>query len=492
MPLTAEERQFARQTTPDMAYFFTFLFLATAYVTPDVLFGPLGPYHLEIVFAAFAILASIPSLESAGLLKLPQTYAALGVCFAAVVSIAAGGWLGGIPQICYSLLPVVAGFFLAAVNCRKKWHFVLIVVAMFLGSAYFILRGAIDLHAGNLVSPFLYSKDVVPRLRGLGTVNDPNDLSQVMVSLIPLTFLWRSKSRIANVFLIGIPVAILLCGLYLSHSRGASIALMIMIVLSLRKKIGTVPAVVLAGSLFLAVLAVGWGGGRDVSIDTGEGRLGAWSEGLQYVKAHPLVGIGYSQFGDVYGITAHNSVVVCVAEIGVPGFLCWVLFLFSTFRFTLRLGAAPKELAQPDQQAGESPPIVSASQLWAAKRAAAAPGLLQLETGLQAPAAAGWSRAVILDRETTTLPPEELRRIAQLMTISLTGYLAAGWFLSRAFNIWLFVYCGMACAVVRMAAESGVQIPTDRPGFLLRWSACIGVILLLAVYIILRIHNVVG
>ena len=475
-----------------MAYLFTFLFITTAYITPGVLFGPLGPYHIEIIFAVLAILASIPALGSSGLLRMPQAYAALGICLAAVVSIAAGGWLGGIPKICYSLLPVVAGFLLAAVNCRKKWHIQLIVLSLFVCSVFYIVQGAMALHSNNLLSDYLYSKEAVPRVRGLGTVNDPNDFAQLMVSLIPLTFLWRSKSRIANVVLVGVPIAVLIFGMYLTHSRGSSLALTAMIVVALRRKIGTIPAAILAGGLLAGVLAAGWGAGRAVSIDSGEGRLDAWSAGLQYVKAHPLVGIGYSQFGDVYGITAHNSVVVCVAEIGVPGFLCWVLFLFSTFRISIPLSTAQELREEQGRDAGRGPPVLSASDLWAAKRAIAPPAAMQLDTGSASPAVAQWGRATLVAPVVSTIPPEELRRIARLMTVSLTGFLAAGWFLSRAFNIWLFMYCGIVCALLRAASENGVTIPRDRPVFLLRWSLYIGILLLLAVYIILRVHNVVG
>jgi O-antigen ligase len=475
-----------------MAYFFTFLFITTAYITPGVLFGPLGPYHIEIVFAVLAFLASIPSLGSSGLLRFPQTYAALGICFAAVVSIAAGGWLGGIPQICYSLLPVVAGFFLAAINCRKKWHIQLIVLSLFVCSVFYIAQGVLALRSNDLHSAYLYSNEAVPRVRGLGTVNDPNDFAQMMVSLIPLVFLWRSKSRIANVILVGVPIAVLIYGMFLTHSRGSSLALTAMIIVALRRKIGTIPAAILAGGLLAGILAAGWGAGRAVSIDTGEGRLDAWAAGLQYIKAHPLVGIGYAGFGDVYGMTAHNSVVVCAAEIGIPGFLCWVLFLFSTFRISVPLGSTEKLTEAQGQDAGRGPPVLSASELWTATRALATPAAMQLDADAASPAIAQWGRANLVAPIASTIAPEELRRIARLMTISLTGFLAAGWFLSRAFNIWLFLYCGIVCALLRAANGSGIQIERDPPSFLLRWSAGIGVLLLLIVYILLRVHNVVG
>ena len=68
------------------------------------------------------------------------------------------------------------------------------------------------------------------------------------------------------------------------------------IVVVLRRKIGTVPAAVLAGTLFAVSLAIGWSGGRDVSMEAGADRLDAWSTGIQFIRQHPLFGVGVGAF----------------------------------------------------------------------------------------------------------------------------------------------------------------------------------------------------
>ena len=88
------------------------------------------------------------------------------------------------------------------------------------------------------------------------------------------------------------------------------------------------------------------------------------------------------------------------------------------------------------------------------------------------------------------MTPEEVGRIARLLVLALAGMLTAGWFLSRAFASWLFMYCGMVCALIRIARENGMTVPIDDMPFLLRWSAITSVILIAMVYIMLRLHAV--
>ncbi len=68
-------------------------------------------------------------------------------------------------------------------------------------------------------------------------------------------------------------------------------------------------------------------GGRSLSIELDESaseRLVAWTEGLEMLKAQPILGVGYGQFLDHHTLTAHNSLVLCFAETGLLGCFFWV------------------------------------------------------------------------------------------------------------------------------------------------------------------------
>ena len=91
--------------------------------------------------------------------------------------------------------------------------------------------------------------------------------------------------------------------------------------------------------------------------------------------------------------------------------------------------------------------------------------------------------------EAAQLSDDEIRRLARLLLYSLTGFLTAGWFLSRALSIWLFIYCGMMHVVLRLAAQNNIQPAQDGLAFLFRWSAIIAAALLMIVSLIIRFSH---
>ena len=84
-------------------------------------------------------------------------------------------------------------------------------------------------------------------------------------------------------------------------------------------------------------------------MEGGADRLELWSSGINLIKTHPFFGVGLGNFADEVGITAHNSVVVCAAEIGLVGFYAWVLLLFSTFRSGARFAMVDRKTVEDDQ-----------------------------------------------------------------------------------------------------------------------------------------------
>ena len=324
-----------------MGLLLTLLYILTAYLSPGILFGPLAQYHLEIIIAALALLASLPSLPGSGLLRAPQTFAILGMAIAIVFSLMLTGWIGGAPAALYEFLPDSFAFFLVALNCRTRRRLQLVVLTLVIGSYFYIVQGSLALRAGEVVSPYLYDQGYegnhILRLRGLSIVNDPNDFAQVLVSLIPCMFLfWKPKKLFWNTFSVAVPVSFLFIGVYLTHSRGSLLALMAVIGVSVYRKLGLIPAGIMAGATF--ALSTVWSGGREISAEAGADRMDAWSTGLEMIKSHPIFGVGYRRFTDYNPITAHNTIVVCAAELGFVGFFFWVLFVVSSMRegITLR------------------------------------------------------------------------------------------------------------------------------------------------------------
>ncbi len=249
-----------------------------------------------------------------------------------------------------------------------------------------------------------------------------------------------------------LPVCVLLFGTYLTHSRGSVIAILAIAIVAGRRRIGTVPAVLLAAVLYVGATALHFTGGRDISVDSGTDRMDLWSDGLQLLKSHPMFGIGFDSMKGEVGQTAHNSIVVCAAELGLIGLYFWSLFLLPTLRDTLAL-ASPVKVTEGEPIVVEKLPYL---------------------------------------RETTKIEEidkAEVNRLGRLLVLSFTGFLVTGWFLSRAFVMTLFVLGGIVEVIFEMALRRGMIIPRLPMARLLRITAVFTISLLVLTYVVLRLGN---
>ena len=496
-----------------MGLFFTIVYIITAIITPTAIFGSLAEYHVEVILATLAFLFSLgPALES-GAMRMPQTYALLGLTFAVALSMLFAGLTREIPSTLVDFIPAIAAFFFILWNFKTKTHLQILVAALLVAALFIVFQGYTAQATGDSSSMYVIPMhnaegDRIFRIRGLGIINDPNDFSQFVVGLIPCTFLfWKKGRALLNVLLVYFPISILLYGMYLTHSRGAMVALMASAMVAGRRKIGTVASVVGGLIVFAGLSATGWSGGRDVSAAAGADRTEAWATGLKLIRAHPIFGVGYLRFTEYFYITAHNSIVVCAAELGFFGFFFWVLLIFTTMHDMVDVTKGPVEPvpANTGDENREGLPAfdqnpVSPSQLTPAPIREEWSPIQRMELPL-APSAMVSSHAAgsqsfaynpsVLDQpqEEGQISPAEVQRMGQLLIISFTGFLAAGWFLSRAYTIVFFVYVGIAAAIYRIAHHRGLTRRPISTGAIIKRSAVIAVVLILIVYVGLRLQS---
>jgi hypothetical protein len=291
------------------------------------------------------------------------------------------------------------------------------------------------------------------RIRGQDFINDPNDFAQLIVCVIPLMFIfWRPKKMFKNTAFVLLPVCALLFGAFLTHSRGSVLAILAMTVVAARRRIGTLPSVLLAVGLFAAASVLNYTGGRGISVGSGSGRMDLWSAGLQLLISHPLFGVGFNRMPDFAGQTAHNTVVVCAAELGLIGLYFWSLFLFPTVRDALAV-ASPMMVS-------EGMSIVPEKELF--------------------------PQAI---RSIESVDKAEVNRLGRLVVLSLTGFLVAAWFLSRAYIMTLFLLGGIAEVVFEMALQRGMISPRLPPARVLRYAVGMTLSLPVLVYVVLRFGN---
>jgi hypothetical protein len=459
-----------------MGFVLSVLYFVTSYLTPPVLFGPLAEARIELILAALILLISLPKLAKSFILKTPQSVAVLGLAVAGSLSVYFGmHYITGAVHAFPAFLPFAFAYFLICLHCNSIKKMKIIVLMLFFVCMFVIAHGYIDLMRGVSISatpedvnpklldmqhPYLFASQngtegIVYRLRGLGLINDPNDFGQLVVCLIPLLFIfWHPKQTPRNIVFVALPAAALLYGVYLTHSRGALLALMAIMIVAARRRTGTLPALLIAAVVFVAAMALNFTGGRDISASAGSDRTILWGEGLQMLKSHPIFGVGLGSFIEQCdcGHTAHNSLVICAAELGMFGLFFWCMFLFTTMRDALAI-ASPAKVSEPDPAMPEEGHI--------SRRL---------------------SKIEAVDKA-------EINRLGRLLVLSFTGFLVAGWFLSRSYVMTLFLLGGMVEVVFEMALRRGMIAPRMRMARILPYTGGLSVLLVLLMYIMLRTVN---
>ena len=255
----------------------------------------------------------------------------VGFFLAILLSHASHLYLGGTVSAFEKFLPIFLGYFLFVHSITTQKQLVYFLYILTGCSCFIAIEGYIQYHSGISyfgVEPLLqiYSaageRLVQTRIKWLGPFSDPNDLALLFV--IPIPFL---LARFKQSKLISLAAAILLIlGIFYTNSRGGILSLIVAItgyyVLRYRNTIG------LSLGLCLGTILLLIGPSRMGQISAGEssayGRLEAWYAGFQMFKQSPLFGVGYGAFTDFHELTAHNSFVLVMAELGLFG-----LFFFT-------------------------------------------------------------------------------------------------------------------------------------------------------------------
>jgi len=262
--------------------------------------------------------------------------------------------------------------------------------------------------------------ETLTRIKAVGFLDDPNDLAQFLLAVMPLLWMWR-KNLIWNIFSVYLPSAYLMYGIYLARSRGAVASLAVVALLAIRRRLGNAGSAVVTSLLFFGLLSIGFTGGRGISVGSGSDRLQLWSDGLTMFKGSPVWGVGYQAYSDFAHMNAHNSYIQCMAETGLLGYSLWLaLLIINTYYL--------HQILNSRNQAALSPAILNA---------------------------------------------------ARCISLSFYAYLATSWFLSRAYVQTLYLLLGLTVVLHRIAAEQNpafvpFQLPPKLPVIVLS-TACASV-----------------
>ncbi|MBN9519683.1 O-antigen ligase family protein [bacterium] len=168
----------------------------------------------------------------------------------------------------------------------------------------------------------------LPRLRGAGIFNDPNEFCVLLsVGVLLSLYLLGDRRAGAGRGVWVIPLAAFATAVPLTHSRGGMLALLAGLGAFAADRYGLRRGLlILAVTLPVVLVALA---GRQTSFDltdpndTSQHRVLLWSDGLMLFRESPLFGTGQGTFPELAGQAAHNSFIEAYAEIGLLGGSCF-------------------------------------------------------------------------------------------------------------------------------------------------------------------------
>ena len=162
------------------------------------------------------------------------------------------------------------------------------------------------------------------RVRYRGELHDPNEVSLTIcagaLSLL-IAFSLRRRGGVTQWVCLA-AAAIVAWTVVMTQSRGGLIAVMLVPGIYIVRKYGfkaIFPALLVA----VPVLMLGGRSGESADEST-RFRYEAWAAGLDMFKHNPLFGVGARNFTEHNFLTAHNSYVLTLSELGLPGMIMFV------------------------------------------------------------------------------------------------------------------------------------------------------------------------
>jgi O-antigen ligase len=320
--------------------------------------------------------------------------------FAMALSVAASGWLGGALVTITEFSPIVALFYLISTSTDSLTKHRLFMSTLAILTTVLALHGIDQIETGVGWSG---AQVIEGRITYLGVFNDPNDLALAFVVALPMIGYGLSEGKrfISKVFWSS-AFLIVLYGIYLTNSRGGMLGTIALFLLYFHTRFGTLRTLIVGsiGLMALSLLPT-----RLDELDAGEasaaGRVDAWYEGIQLLLSKPVLGVGKGLFGDHNRLTAHNSFVLAFAELGLVGYFFWLAFVGLSIYMVYKISITTAD------QMGEPGDIEKTE--WA-----------------------------------------EYRKVARTYLYTMLGFFSCAFFLSRSYNILLFILCALCVALYQL------------------------------------------
>jgi O-antigen ligase len=431
-----------------MAYLLCLTYVALMYIRPTELGLTWSGFSIVEIVAGVALTAAAFSviMKPRPVANLPNDWCFLGFFAVVILSNPANGlyWAG--PLAFMAAVPIMCFYVLIRVGVHTAGQLRGFIVVLVLLTLFQAVAGIVQYHTGSgfggstaILQQEAESEDgeeplTAVRIRGTGIFNDPNDLAMSLLIVFPFLFTAVVSPNPGLTRRLGgfVALGILAYALYLTQSRGGLVGLAgLCAAYAYRRfgrRLGLILATVVVGAS-LVVLAFGQSrlSRLESSEASAQGRVQAWSAGLEMVRSKPVMGVGAGQFTEYHERVAHNSFVHAFAETGFVGG-----FFFVGMFYWLFVGAGSSR----NVAGAASSPL--ATDIWASGIAVVVTACFlsrQYSPVPLVPLALGATRMAI---ERTSDHAEPLQQASDWMYILLLsfGVLAGTYIIVRVLAVW--------------------------------------------------------
>lgn len=258
----------------------------------------------------------------------------------------------------YNLVGVYAlTYFLVGQQVREMRQFKQLLLALGAAAVLVVLYGFYQFIFGIDISAMKWvDGDAFPELRKrvFSTWENPNILAGYLDIVICMAFGFFIKAESkAKRIVLGIFMLAAAACLAMTYARGALLVIAVIFVLyGMVKDLRVLAACAVVGGILLLADPVLYERLASIftKVDTSsEMRLAFWESSIAMIQDHPFLGIGwgsywmvypeydfYLQGADIRIVHAHNLYLNYAAEIGIPGAIAFLWYLFGTMIMALR------------------------------------------------------------------------------------------------------------------------------------------------------------
>jgi putative inorganic carbon (HCO3(-)) transporter len=341
---------------PKIAFKLLIVFLLVLYSNVSVIYK-LDAYRPALVIAVAALGAMVielGQLRQSFKLMWPQSAMVLAFFGACIISTPVAFWVSHAVDQTIDLGKIILVYLLLENVITSAQRLRQIMFTLLIGGIFPAIGTIGHYKDGILVEH--------SRAAWRGIFGNPNELAYGLVILVPIALVLASESRWPVRIGIWMVLAVYMVAIFLTFSRGGLIALFAVVVLMGWKQKSTVIRVAMGVALLVGIAAVGmfWtrssGGFSNIKQDGSvQERMVTLEAGMRMFLRNPLLGVGPGDSSVAYALYAgrdancgchdqlvvHNAYIQALAEVGLTGFIPFMLFIFVSVYEAWKLEAGP-------------------------------------------------------------------------------------------------------------------------------------------------------